>query len=52
MNYDIISANTSGEFCQLVNHALIRGWDLHGYPFIENGRFYQAITKPCENPTS
>lgn len=52
MNYkkfDLLAEATNGKLTNDVNVRLKQGWELYGFPFIEDGLFFQAMVNINED---
>jgi hypothetical protein len=43
--YQLLAEGTNLKLTKDVNKLLKEGWELYGYPFIQDGLFFQAVTK-------
>ena len=45
MKYQLLAEGTNLKLTKDVNKLLKDGWELYGYPFIQDGLFFQAVIK-------
>ena len=50
--YELVAESTNAKLTNDINKYLEKGWDLYGFPMIQDGLFFQAVVKGDQDNTS